>query len=68
MILPAVTLAFAMSAKYTRQVRTAIVEELSQDYVIGARARGVKRMENPLAQCISQLPAAAAYHVRSVHG
>ena len=41
-ILPAVTLAFAMSAKYTRQVRTAIVEELSQDYVIGARARGVK--------------------------
>lgn len=41
-ILPAVTLAFAMSAKYTRQVRTAILEELSQDYVIGARARGVK--------------------------
>ncbi|MGN0268910.1 MAG: nickel ABC transporter permease [Lachnospiraceae bacterium] len=40
-ILPAVTLAFAMSAKYTRQVRTAIVEELNQDYVTGARARGV---------------------------
>lgn len=42
MILPAVTLAFAMSAKYTRQVRTAILEELSQDYVVGTRARGVK--------------------------
>lgn len=42
MILPAVTLAVAMSAKYTRQVRTAILEELGQDYVIGARARGVK--------------------------
>jgi len=42
MILPAVTLAIAMSAKYTRQVRTAILEELSQDYVVGARARGVK--------------------------
>ena len=42
MILPAVTLAFAMSAKYTRQVRTAILEELSQDYVVGARGRGVK--------------------------
>ena len=41
MVLPAVTLAIAMSAKYTRQVRTAILEELSQDYVIGARARGV---------------------------
>ena len=42
MILPAVTLAVAMSAKYTRQVRTAILEELGQDYVVGARARGVK--------------------------
>lgn len=42
MILPGVTLAVAMSAKYTRQVRTAVLEELSADYVIGARARGVK--------------------------
>lgn len=41
MILPAVTLAFAMTAKYTRQVRTAVLEELNQDYVIGARARGL---------------------------
>lgn len=42
MVLPAVTLAIAMSAKYTRQVRTAVLEELNSDYVIGARARGVK--------------------------
>ena len=42
MVLPSVTLAIAMSAKYTRQVRTAILEELSSDYVVGARARGVK--------------------------
>jgi len=41
LILPACTLAFAMAAKYTRQVRTAVLEELHQDYVIGARARGV---------------------------
>ncbi len=41
-ILPALTLAFAMMGKYTRQVRTAVLEELNQDYVIGARARGVK--------------------------
>ena len=40
-ILPAVTLAIAMSAKYTRQVRTAVLEELGSDYVIGLRARGV---------------------------
>lgn len=42
MVLPSVTLAIAMSAKYTRQVRTAVLEELSSDYVIGARARGIK--------------------------
>ena len=41
LILPALTLAFAMSAKYTRQVRTAVLEELNQDYVTGARARGL---------------------------
>ncbi len=32
-----------MSAKYTRQVRTAVLEELNQDYVTGAEARGIKR-------------------------
>lgn len=42
LILPAVTLAIAMSAKYTRQVRIAILEEMNQDYVIGARMRGIK--------------------------
>lgn len=42
MILPAVTLALSMSAKYTRQVRNAVLEELRQDYVIGARMRGIK--------------------------
>ncbi len=41
LILPAVTLAVAMTAKYTRQVRTAVLDELHADYVIGARARGV---------------------------
>lgn len=41
LLLPAATLAFAMSAKYTRQVRTAVLEELNQDYVTGARARGM---------------------------
>lgn len=42
MFLPALTLAIAMFSKYTRQVRTAVLDELSQDYVIGAKARGVK--------------------------
>lgn len=43
MILPALTLAFAMAAKYTRQVRTAVLEELNKDYVIGAKARGLSK-------------------------
>ena len=42
-ILPTLTLAIAMSAKYLRQVRAAVLEELSKDYVLGAKARGVRR-------------------------
>jgi peptide/nickel transport system permease protein len=40
-ILPTLTLAIAMAAKYTRQVRATVLEELNQDYVTGARARGI---------------------------
>lgn len=42
LILPAITLAIAMSSKYSRQVRLAVLEELSQDYVMGSRMRGIK--------------------------
>ena len=42
MILPSVTLALSMSAKYTRQVRATVLEELNKDYVTGARARGIR--------------------------
>ena len=41
-MMPALTLTIAMSAKYLRQVRAAILEELTKDYVTGARARGVR--------------------------
>ncbi|MDH6363250.1 peptide/nickel transport system permease protein [Enterococcus sp. PF1-24] len=41
LILPALTLALAMAAKYTRQIRIAVIEELSKEYVIGARLRGI---------------------------
>ena len=41
MVLPAVTLAIVLSSKFTRQVRTAVLEELGKDYVTGARARGI---------------------------
>jgi peptide/nickel transport system permease protein len=41
-VLPSITLAIAMSAKYLRQVRATVLDELSKDYVLGAKARGVK--------------------------
>jgi peptide/nickel transport system permease protein len=41
-VLPTLTLAIAMASKYTRQVRTTVLEELNKDYVMGARARGVR--------------------------
>ena len=41
-LLPTLTLAIAMSAKYMRQVRAAVLEELNKDYVLGAAARGVR--------------------------
>lgn len=41
-VLPTLTLAIAMSAKYTRQIRATVLEELKKDYVVGARARGIR--------------------------
>lgn len=41
LVLPALTLGIVMTAKYARQVRAAVLEELNQDYVTGARARGM---------------------------
>ena len=40
-IMPTLTLAIARSAKYLRQVRSTVLEELNKEYVMGARARGV---------------------------
>lgn len=42
LILPATTLAIAMSGKYTRQVRTTVLDELHKEYVMAARMRGIK--------------------------
>ena len=41
-IMPALTLTIAMGAKYTRQIRAVVLEELEKNYVLGARSRGVK--------------------------
>jgi len=39
--MPTLTLAIAMSAKYLRQVRSAVLDELNKDYVLGAKSRGI---------------------------
>lgn len=41
-VMPTLTLSIAMSAKYLRQVRAAVLEELNGAYVTGAKARGVR--------------------------
>lgn len=41
-VLPALTLAFPLIGKYARLIRSEILEQLSHDYVIGARTNGVK--------------------------
>lgn len=61
MILPGVTLAIAMAAKYTRQVRTAFLEELNQDYVMGTLV-----IDDSLEACLAQRPAAANYDAGSL--
>lgn len=40
--LPSLTLAIAMSAKYLRQVRATVLDELGKEYVIGERSRGIR--------------------------
>ena len=42
LVLPTLTLSIAMSAKYTRQIRATVLEELNKDYVLGLRSRGIK--------------------------
>ena len=41
-MMPTLTLAISMSAKYMRQVRATVLEELNKDYVLGAQARGIR--------------------------
>lgn len=44
-ILPALTLSITLIGRYIRQIRAAILEEYTKDYVIGARARGIREIE-----------------------
>ena len=43
--LPALSLAIPMAGRFTRQIRTEIMEQLDQEYVTGLRARGVREKD-----------------------
>ena len=45
LFLPAVSLAIPMAGRFTRQIRTEIMEQLDQEYVTGLRTRGVKERD-----------------------
>lgn len=55
LILPSITLALAMSSKYTRQIRAIVLEELSKDYILGARARGFSTLQIVVREIIPNI-------------
>ena len=42
LILPVATMSITQSGRYVRLIRAAILDEFGQEYVLGARARGIK--------------------------
>ncbi len=70
--LPALTLSIAMSAKYLRQVRAAVLNELGQEYVIGEKTRGIRfsatLWKSVLRSCLVTLVTLLALSVGSLLG
>lgn len=71
-ILPAFTLAIAMSSKYTRQIRATVLEELNKPYVIGARARGISErtilIKHALKSCMIMIVTLLALSIGDLLG
>lgn len=71
-VLPVATLSIAMTAKYTRQIRAAVLDELSKPYVEGALARGVDGrrvlLRNVLKCCASVVVTLLALSVGDLLG
>lgn len=70
--LPALTLAIAMSAKYLRQIRAAVLDELGKEYVTAARARGIRfrvtLTKSVLRVCLSTILTLLSLSVGSLLG
>ncbi len=71
-LLPALTLAVSMSAKYMRQVRAAVLEEWNKDYVQGAMARGIRKniilWKNVMKSCMLTIVTLLALSIGSLLG
>ena len=72
LILPTLTLTVSMAAKYTRQIRAAVLEEWNRAYVTGARARGVRESviiwKNVMCTCLPTLINLVALSIGSLLG
>ena len=70
--LPTLTLAIAMSAKYLRQIRAAVLDELGKEYVTAARARGIRfrvtLTKSVLRVCLSTILTLLSLSVGSLLG
>ena len=44
-MLPAISLAIPMTGRFIRQIRAEVLGQLSEDYVVGLRARGVREAD-----------------------
>lgn len=70
--LPAITLAIAMSSRYIRQIRAAVLGELAKPYVTGERARGIPFRRtlfgSVLRSCLGALIPLAALSLGSLLG
>ncbi len=53
LVLPAITMGGALAAILTRMVRTAMLEELGQDYIRTARAKGLVRKCSRVQTCVA---------------
>lgn len=71
-VLPTATLAIAMVAKYTRQIRATVLDELDKPYVTGALARGVPMrtilFKNVLRSCLVMIITLVALSVGDLLG
>lgn len=72
MVLPTATLGIAMAAKYTRQIRATVLDELGKPYVAGAMARGVPMrtilFSNVLKSCLVMIVTLIALSVGDLLG